>query len=107
MNASSKCPTAGVSNSFNAVGRIYKPGFYTGQTLFQKYFSWQDCISVVPKHFCLPAQETSLSNFAVHQPRHCLQITTLPATISGNRVMYTGNGANLKKKDNHLPRRNL
>ena len=41
------CPRPGESNSFRAVGHIYVPEFYTGQTLLKKKF-----ISVV-------TQETS------------------------------------------------
>ena len=50
-DASFKCLIAGVSNLFSAVGHIYTPGFYTGQTLLKRKLSSQDCISVVPKLF--------------------------------------------------------
>ena len=69
---------AGVSNSFSAVGRIYIPGFYMSQAQLKKNLSRQDCISVVPKRFCLLVLETSGSNFVAHQPQHYLEITTSP-----------------------------
>ena len=48
-----------VSNSFSAAGHIYISEFYTGQTLLQKNLSRENCISMVPKRFRLPIQETS------------------------------------------------
>ena len=87
-----------MSNSFSALGHIYIPGFYTGRTLLKKNFNRQDCISVVPKHFCLPAQKTSWSNFAVHQPRHYLEVTTSPGNDLRKSCDVVQNGADLQKK---------
>ena len=95
-----------MSNSFSAAGHIYIPGLYTGQTI-EKNLSRQDCMLMVPKLFCLPAQETSWSNFAAHQPHkfipvdgewHYLEITTSPGNVLRKWCDVALNGADLRKK---------
>ena len=87
----------GVSNSFSAVGHVYIHGFYRGQTL-EKNLSRKDCMSVVPKLFCLSAQETSRLNFAAHQPRHCLEIAISPSNDPRKSCDVAQIGADLQKK---------
>ena len=82
----------------------------------EKKLSKQDCISVVPKLFCLLAQETSSSYLAAHQSRksipinddwHYLEITTSPGNNLRKSCDVARNGADLEKKSHYLPRPNL
>ena len=101
------CFRAGVPNSFCAVGHIHIPGFYMGQTMLKKNWSRQDCISLVPKLICLPAQETSWSSFAAHQLRHNLEITTSPGNNLPKSYYVAWEGVDLRIKRHYLSRHHL